>query len=503
MVNLDPEKYKIALESKNENYWQKRGDKAALNLFHGVAEQVPAYKDFLEKNGVRAEKIKTIENFKNIPTLDKINYLKAYSLEELFFDGNFKKKQWVISSTSGSTGEPLYFPREFMQDSQYALIAELYLRTNFEIDKKPTLYIVAFPMGIWIGGLFTYQAIRSIAQRGGYNLSIITPGIDKNEIIRAVKKFGNVFDQIILGCYGPFLKDTIDEGIRQGVDWKKYNLKFIFSAEGFSEDFRDYVARKTGLKNIYKDTLNHYGTVDLGTMSYETPVSILIRRMAVKNKSLYNKIFPIEHKLPTLTQYIPELFYFEEANGSLLCSAQSGIPLVRYDLKDNGGIISFNKMREVLLSEGIDLISEARKAGIANTIWELPFVYVYERKDLSVSLYAFQVYPETIRKALQLKKFEEEITGKFTMLTKYNKNHDPYLEINIELKPGKSDTKKLKTETTKAVLEKLFEENSEFRKTYSETGDKLTPKLIFWPYEYSVYFKPGTKQKWAIASKNK
>jgi phenylacetate-coenzyme A ligase PaaK-like adenylate-forming protein len=48
------------------------------------------------------------------------------------------------------------------------------------------------------------------------------------------------------------------------VDWKKYNLRFIFSAEGFSETFRDYVAEVAGLKNAYLDTLNHYGTVDQG-----------------------------------------------------------------------------------------------------------------------------------------------------------------------------------------------------------------------------------------------
>src|SRR5258708_1208097 len=96
--------------------------------------------------------------------------------------------------------------------------------TNFNIQSKSTLYIDAFPMGAWIGGVFTYEAIRLVAERGNYPLSIITPGINKIEIIKAIKNLGKNFDQVIIGCYAPFLKDVIDDGIHYGVDWKEYNL---------------------------------------------------------------------------------------------------------------------------------------------------------------------------------------------------------------------------------------------------------------------------------------
>lgn len=387
------------------------------------------------------------------------------------------------------------FPQE-LQDEQYAALAELYLLTNFSIDKRSTLYINCFPMGAWIGGVFTYEAITTIARRKGYPLSIISPGIQKEEILRTIKRLGNDFDQILIGAYGPFLKDILDDGMRAGIDWKKYNLGFIFSAEGFTETFRDYVLEVSGAKDIYRATLNHYGTVDLGTMSYETPVSILIRRMVVGDTGLYKKLFGDTTKLPTLTQYLPELFYFEEQKGSLFCSAFSGLPLVRYDLKDNGGVISFKEMDECLVSSEKNLNQEARKAKITSTLWRLPFVYVYERSDLSVSLYAFQVYPETVRRALQVKNLQKHVTGKFTMMVQYTKQHKPHLELHVESKADIIATSALKKRIQKHVLAQLLKENSEYRETYKEKGNSLLPRIILWPYEDSHYFKPGGKQKW-------
>ena len=164
-----------------------------------MAERVPAYKDFLLKNKINHRKIKNIKDFKTIPTIDKNNYLRAYPLDKLCWDGQLKNNRWTISATSGSTGEPFYFPRTADQDRQYALLAELYFRTNFQIYKKSTLYIVGFMMGAWIGGLFTYSATRLLAEKGKYNMSVITPGVDKQGIIRAIEKLGPYFDQVIIG----------------------------------------------------------------------------------------------------------------------------------------------------------------------------------------------------------------------------------------------------------------------------------------------------------------
>lgn len=484
------------LLTKEESYWIDKGEKQALELFHLMAERVPAYKDFLKKNNIDHNKIKTNKDFKQIPPIDKNNYLRAYPLEMLCWDGKFKEKSWVFSTTSGSTGQPYYFPREDLQDSQYAVIAELYLRSNFEIQNKSTLYINGFAMGAWIGGLFTYQAIKFIAESGKYKLSIITPGIFKEEIIKAVKNIGNKFDQIIIGGYPPLIKDMIEEALKMGVEWNKYNVGFIFSAEGFSESFRDHIIKKADLKNPYKDTLNHYGIVDLGTVAHETPLSILIRRKTTGDAKVYKSIFGNDMKVPTLAQYHPELYYFEHNESSLLCSAFSGLPLVRYDTKDQGGVITFETLSSKLNECGYDIARLIEEVGLQDTVWKLPFVFIYERKDFIVKLYGANIYPETIKKALLSQDLDTYLTGKFSMQIIFDDKQNQSLEINIELKQNVKESETLYKSVENIIVQQLLNENSEYRSNHKESPSRQIPKIIFWPYEHETYFKPGGKQKW-------
>lgn len=472
------------------------GEKIAIKLFTEMSQKVPAYKDYLAKNNISTLSANCIEDLATVPAVDKDNYLRRYARKDLVWDGNIKGKSWIISATSGSTGEPFYFPRQDLQDDFYALSAEAYLIENFQIDKKSTLYINAFPMGIWIGGVFTYEAIRKVADHG-YPLSIVTPGINKLEVIKAVKNLGNDFDQVIIGSYAPFLKDILDDGTDMGLDWRSYNLGFVFSAEAFTEEFRDFVKLKTGIKNELTGTLNHYGTVDLGTMAHETPLSILVRRLAIKNPTIFNELFGEINKLPTLAQYDPRLFYFEEDEGNLLCSSYSGIPLFKYDLKDHGGIRTKKQVYEVFEKHGISLDDEVVKAEIDKTVWNLPFVFVYERSDFSVSFFAFQIYPETLKKVLIAKEFNKKITSKFTMEVRYSEDGRQIFEVNVELRPGNQGDNELAELIATSIRDRLLIENSEYRKTSEENGlEAVTPKVIFWAYEDSKHFKPGGKQKW-------
>ncbi len=469
----------------------------ALGLFQQMSLRVPAYQDFLAKNNFDPKSVKQLTDFKKIPKVDKDNYLRAYPLNQLCWDGVFDGRPWVISSTSGSTGEPFYFPRGSMQDEFYAVTAEIYLRENFQIDKKTTLYVDAFAMGAWIGGVFTYEAINRVARKG-YPLSIITPGINKAEVISGIKRLGPSFDQVIIGCYPPILKDIIDLGIEEGLDWAKYNLGIVFSAEGFSEDFRDYIIQKASLTNTFTSTLNHYGTVDLGTMSHETALSIFIRRQAVTKQPLFNDLFSGVKKQPTLTQYIPEMFYFEEENGQLLCSSHSGLPLVRYDLKDLGGMLTMAEAEKTYRKHDLNLLKEAKAAGIAQHTWNLPFVYLSERKDFSVTLIGGNIYPEEIRKALLNKRLHNLATGKFSMEIVSNKRMDNKLVVHVELRKDVKSASEIRKIVTQSIVEVLLRENSEYLSNYSVYGRKLWPQIKLWPNDHPLHFSGRGKHKWVV-----
>lgn len=483
------------IKNKKEKYWLKVGKENMLNLFKFSAKNIPAYKDFLKKNKVDPLKIKNLDEFKKLPGINKNSYLKNYDLEKISCTCLLIKPA-VFTSTSGSTGSPFYFPRGNNLDWQCSVIKNLFLKNGMAGQNNPVLVIIGFGMGVWIGGLITYKAFEIASQENSYPVSIITPGINKLEIFNALKNLSPHYKQTILVGYPPFIKDIIDEAPKNGIDLKSLNIRLIFAAESFTEKFRDYIAEKAGVKNIYLDTLNIYGSADIGAMAFETPLSILVRRLALKNKKLFREIFSEINKTPTLVQYIPHFINFEEQNGELFLTGNNIIPLVRYAIGDHGGVLTFSEVKEKFAKHGFNLKKEMKKAGISDYIYELPFVYVYERADFSLKLRLRDIYPEFIKDALMHKTISKYLTGKFTMETKYNKQQNQYLEVNLEMKKDKNINAALKKLVYKEIEHSLCGKSSgpggisEFKK-----GSPLL-KLFFWPAEDERYFKPGAKQKW-------
>ena len=65
LYNFDYLDYEKDLSTKSPSYFSREGFKLALNTFQEAAVRVPAYKDFLRKNKVDPNKIKTFEKFRN------------------------------------------------------------------------------------------------------------------------------------------------------------------------------------------------------------------------------------------------------------------------------------------------------------------------------------------------------------------------------------------------------------------------------------------------------
>src|SRR3989338_10115197 len=481
-----------ALAKKDENFWLKAGEKMALRLFREASKRVPAYRDFLKSNKINPAKIKTIIDFSKIPSVDKKNYLLKYPLEKLCWDGKIEKAD-MISLSSGSSGDPFFWLRDKEQEEETALSHEAFLVDSFGIDKNSTLLIVSFAMGMWVAGTLTYRAVQKIAEN--YRLTVITPGINKQDVLNVVRKIGNKYKQIVIAGFPPFVKDIIDEGERQNIDWKKHKIKFLFAAEAFSEKWRDYMYKKIGAKNPLKDSLNIYGTADALILGHETPLSILIRRLADKHgKELYRDLFKHDERVPTLVQYNPALRYLESVNGNLIFSAFSGIPLVRYAIGDTGDATQYSKVISLLKKHDINMDKEVRLAKISN--WKLPFLYVYGRNDFTASLYGINIHPENIRDALSDKEAEGDVSGKFVMFTGNDGRINQYLKIVVELKDGVSNAGvKLEERIKSAVVKMLKEKNMEYNELYKSLGVMVEPQIKLYRYGHEDFFKPGIKQK--------
>ena len=483
------------LKTQKSDFWIAKGQEHTLDLFHRASVQVPAYKDFLKKHKINSTKIKTWEDFQYVPRIDKKNYLQKYKRELLCWNGNLSKPL-VFTATSGSTGEPYYFPRSQTLDWQYSVIVEEYFQNSKRDPKDPVLVIIGFGMGLWIGGLITYKAFEIAGQRAKIPLSLLTPGINKTEIFNALTKLAPSFKEVVLIGYPPFIKDVLDEATEHGINLKKLNIRLFFAAESFTETFREYVAKKAGIKNLFWDTLNIYGSADIGAMAYETGISTFFKRIAINNKQLFKDLFTPIAKTPTLAQFNPLFTNFESVDGEILLSGDSELPLIRYAIGDTGGVKSFNEVASQVHTYVPDYEKQYIKQTGSRAFSKLPFVYIYERGDFATKLYGATIFPEHVRDIMQDPAVERFVTGKFTMITKFDRQQNQYLEINVELRPHVNTSKILITTLKKLIVQNFLEKNAEYKNNYLSMGKRVEPKLIFWPTEHPLFFKPGVKQKW-------
>jgi phenylacetate-CoA ligase len=482
---------------KSSAFWEKERAKNALALFHRAAQQVPAYKDFLKKHRVDPTKIKKWEDFQLVPPVHKKNYLRQYPLEKLLWPKALNSPL-VWTATSGSTGEPFYFPRYELLDEQYASIIKSFWMNSSHGSFKPTLVIVAFGMGVWIGGLITYRGYEIAARKMGYPISILTPGINKKEIFNALRNLSPHFSQTILVGYAPFVKDILDSAHDEKIDLSKINLRLHFAAEAFNESVRDYLGRVGHIKDIHRDTMNIYGSAEIGAMAFETPFTILTRRTATRRNSasLFSGLFGNAKRTPTLAQYDPRYIAFEALEGEVILSGNNAIPLIRYAIGDRGGALSFKEVWDIGEEHNAELKSSLRESKLNDCLSEFPLVYVYERTDFSTTLYGLQIYPEHIREALIKSPANKWLTGKFTMATSFDKKQNQFLEINLEMKSTGKEVLKKKDVIIKTIVDTLKSVNSEFRELHRFLGKRALPKVIFWPANDPTYFTPGVKQKW-------
>lgn len=463
-------------------------------LARQAAKELPAYKNLLAHHNISLPDINT-DTLEKLPVTSKKSYLVPNKFEDLTWKEDLGGLL-LFCATSGSTGEPYYFPRNEELSRQYSYLLEDYIKYS-SYGQGRTLVVIGFGMGVWIGGVITQRAFEIAAQRMKAPVSILPTGYNKAEIFKALRKLSPNFDQTVIIGYPPFVKELVDQADDEQVDLAKLHVRFLFAAEAFTETFRNYLCDNSGIKSPLLDTLNIYGTADIGAMAYETPLSILVRRLAIEDPLLYRDLFGQIEKTPTLAQYNPEFIHFEAVNGEIILTANGAMPLIRYAIGDHGGVLEYTQLENLFKRYKINLSAEITKAKIAHTVRkDQPFVYVYERVDLSVTLHGINIYPEFVKEGLLASDLSKIFTERFTMATKHDIHHNQFLQINVELQKGIEPGSELEEKARDAIRKSLIARSSEFAEVArSRLIDQLL-QIVLWPNGHPRYFAPGTKQKW-------
>ncbi|MBV8886229.1 MAG: phenylacetate--CoA ligase family protein [Chroococcidiopsidaceae cyanobacterium CP_BM_RX_35] len=432
---------------------------SALTFFQQVVATVPAYKAFLTEQGINPTSIQTLDDFQKLPLTTKDNYLRRYPLADMCRYGHLDMCD-TIAVSSGSTGKPTLWPRFLTDELQITTRFEQIFHDSFSADCRHTLAVICFSLGTWVGGMYTTNCCRYLAWKG-YPITVVTPGSHKEEIWRVVQELGAAFEQVVLLGYPPFLKDVIDSGKAQGVDWQRYQIKLVMAGEVFSEEWRSLVGERVGSSNAYYDSAALYGTADAGVLGCETPLSICIRRYLAENPEAARALFG-ESRLPTLVQYDPISRYFEVHQRTLLFSGDNGIPLVRYHIADTGGIITYNALLKFLAESGFEPVTALRQEGYSRGIHPLPFVYVFGRSDFTVSYFGANIYPENVTVGLEQPGIREWVTGKFVLQVKEDADQNRFLSVVVELAPEVEGSEDKQQAIATSIRTQLLRLNSEF-----------------------------------------
>jgi phenylacetate-CoA ligase len=475
------------LEEQLSPLGAKRAESSMIDLFHSVASTVPAYQTFLQEHRIDPASIQTFEDFQQLPFVTKKNYILRHPLPDLCRNGALEQCD-MIAVSSGSTGNPTFWPRSLTDELHIATRFEQIFRDSFGAAHRRTLAVICFTLGTWVGGMFTTNCCRWLASKG-YPITVVTPGNNQQEIFRVVQELGPAFEQVVLLGYPPFLKDTLDRGIAQGIPWSQYSIKLVLAGEVFSEEWRTLVGERMGSEHPCYDFASLYGTADAGVLGNETPLSITIRRFLANHPKAARSLFG-ESRLPTLLQYDPLSRFFEIQEGTLVFSGDSGIPLIRYHIADMGGLLPYDSMLQFLESWGFNpltALGEGRS-------YPLPFVYVFGRSDFTVSYFGANIYPENVTVGLEQPVIRDWVTGKFVLQVPEDADRNRFLGVIVELAPGIEANEQQQQAIAASIQSQLLRLNSEFANYVPSEYQK--PQVILTVTGDPEYFPVGVKHRY-------
>ena len=179
----------------------------------------------------------------------------------------------------------------------------------------------------------------------------------------------------------------------------------------------------------------------------------------------------------------------------MLFSGDNGIPLIRYNILDNGGIITYDAMLQFLSEYGFNPL-EALSNKISNHrgIRNLPFVFVFGRSNFTISYFGANIYPENIKVGLEQPVIRDWVTGKFVMQIQEDADKNNFLSIVVELAPGVEASEEKKQAVADSILTQLKRLNSEFANYVPPQYQ--TPRVRLLPMGEADYFPQGVKHRY-------
>ena len=220
--------------ASREEILRIQNEKIVKQVKH-VYENVPYYRDLMDKKGVKPEDIKSVDDIKKLPFLSKEDLREAYPYGLLATD---IKDCVRIQSTSGTTGKRVV---AFYTQHDVDLWEECTARAIVAVGgTEDDVCQVCYGYGLFTGGAGLHG--------GSHKVGCLTLPMSSGNTDRQIQ-FMMDLDATILCCtpsYAAYIGETLAE---KGYKPEDNKLKAgIFGAEPWTEEMRRDIEKSLGIK---------------------------------------------------------------------------------------------------------------------------------------------------------------------------------------------------------------------------------------------------------------
>lgn len=468
--------------------------KKAVYMFRKVAREVPAYGRFLREHNINPKEIKTIDDFNSrVPQTTKENYVRAYSLTERCVNGQFPR-DISLEESSGTSGESTYWIRSEEEEQYTMSLMKASFRHLYGFRKEEKFFVInCFLLGGWTGGLRFASRIGSLA-------SVKNIGPDPEKVIRCIKELGNSFSYLISG-YPPFIMELIEFGKNQDdFRWKDFRIHIFAGGEGFVEEWREYIASQLREGTlIYSD----YGAIDLDAgISVETPFSVALKKLILKDPELRIGIFGSDRLPCYVGQFSNQQYYIRKLENKdgrneleiTVMNLKAVSPNIKYVIGDEGGIIRFQDLCNILEKKGYTVSGIKDDNGI-NAVIAFPVIWLYGRSDGTVMIHGAMISPMEISRSIMSDPVLVSTVNTFRMSVDPDKDNLIRLYISLEARKNAEITESLIEISNDVILNKLIESNECYRNSYWKDPLLHRPVITWVPFRTGIFSKENETAK--------
>lgn len=446
-----------------------------------VQKNVPAYQDFLEKHDVKVG-----ESFANLPPTDKKSYILTYPYEQLL--GDDSEQILAIFRSSGSSGNPFFWPYLKSSNRFVGLATRIFLETSFAIHQKKTIAIVGLSLYSSIGEHFSW-GLKNMSLQVNYPFWVVTPGNNLQEIIEIIHKIQNFVEQIILLIVPStiaYLQVKANE-LQKPLPLNK--LKYIALSEPFPESSRTYLQKQAVIAEDTPFMFSMYGSTDTGGIGVESLATIALRKLLVQNQVLAKRL-AIDLPIPLFFHFIAPNTFLETVDGSLCITRWQGIPLVRYIVYDKVAFYSWRNLKKIILNSK-NLNSEDEK--FINIIksasnWLPNLLAVTGRSDSCLIVGGSNLSEYMLDEAVKAKELETIMTGIYRVHLIYEKERH-FLEFKLELRQNVEENEEIRDRVYHSLIQSIGRLDpsflSDWQNIYSRWDDYPNERIFrlnFQPY---------------------